>query len=293
MSKKSTGRFARVDQRDIHYIDEGTGQPLVLLHGWGFDHSAWRPMIDRLRSRYRVIAVDVRGHGRSQGAASAYRMKDLSSDLFGLLAELNLPKAPVLIGHSLGGSIVQQFAVDHPLVARALVIMDSDLNPPINRLLMGTVTRISSFVMRLAARLLGGKRSLGLYSPLLNVATYSSGWRKAHSDLVMEAAHKFLDNNVPDLTRSLVAWGTRPDLADALVSVSSPTLLIRGSKDLIVTEAKMSALSRALPGARRSVVEGSGHAIISEQPDAVVAMIDSFIREVASAPEWNAIAEIA
>ncbi len=285
VSNEVRDRFARVNQRDLHYVDEGTGQPLVLVHGWGFDLTCWRPMIDRLATRYRVIAVDVRGHGRSQPADSAYTLKDLALDLSELLTQLNLPEPPVLIGHSLGGSIVQQFAAEHPNAARAIIIMDSDLNASVaKRLIMSSTNRIFAWVMRLAAVILGPKRSLRLYPPLLNIATYSGGWRKAHPELLKDAADRFLDNRVKDLVWSLVAWASRPDLTENLAAVSCPALLIRGSKDLMITDASMQALSRAFPRSQLLVVEDSGHAILSEQPDIVVGMIDSFLQQ----PDANA-----
>ena len=274
MKNETKFRLAQVNGQGIHYTDQGAGQPLVLVHGWGFDHTCWQPMIDRLKTDYRVIAVDVRGHGQSESATSSYRISDLSDDLFGLLGHLELPEPPVLIGHSLGGAIVQQFAVDNPSAARAIVLMDSDLNTPANRLVLSIATRVSAWAMRLAAVVLGARRSLRLLPPMLNLATYSGSWRRAHRDYVKQAGRRFLDNHVDDLIWSLLAWGTRPNLSKSVGSISTPVLLIRGSKDLIVTRGKMKRLAKAIPGSRMLVVEGSGHATITEQPDEVVNMIN-------------------
>lgn len=293
MTMQRNGQFARVNQRDIHYIDEGSGQPLVLLHGWGFDHTCWRPVIDRLTPRYRVIAVDLRGHGRSQASSSAYQLSDLSSDLFGLIGELNLPEAPVLIGHSLGGAVVQQFVVDYPDSARSIVLLDSDLNGPAAlRWFMIAANRASSWVMRLAGLLLGAKRSLRLYSPLLSRVIYTRGWRRANAEIMRDESKRFVEaNNVDDLVWSLLAWASRPNLAERLATVSTPALLVRGSRDLIVPQGKIEALSRAIPGSRLLVVRRCGHATISERPDKVSGMIDFFVQAPPSRAEDEAPAE--
>ncbi len=79
MDRKAEERLTRARSTDIHYVDEGTGEPLILLHGWAGDHTVWLPMIDHLKSKYRVIAIDIRGHGQSKRASDAYLFKDLAS----------------------------------------------------------------------------------------------------------------------------------------------------------------------------------------------------------------------
>ncbi len=284
MSTERQGKFVRVSEREIHYIDEGSGPPLVLVHGWGFDNSAWNAVIAGLVARYRVIAIDVRGHGRSEAGRASYGMRDLSADLFGLVTALDLPERPVLIGHSLGGMIVQQFAADHPDALQAMVIIDADLNASTGvRLVMSAGSRIGAWVMRLAALLLGSKRSLRLYQPLLNLVSYSKAWRKTNAAHLKEAGRTFQSNTVAGLVWSLRAYASRPDLTEALASVSCRALLIRGSNDVIMTQGKMTALARAIPGARLEVVAGSGHMTIAEQPEAVVGLIDAFLQEEAPA----------
>lgn len=272
--------------RHLYYVDEGAGSPLILSHGWGFDHGCFRPLIDQLSERHRVIAYDIRGHGRSERSAQAYTMAQLASDLVGLIAALHLPEPPVVLGHSLGGAVVQQLLVDHPGAARAAVILDSDLNTGPSRLLLAALTRLSTPAMRIAASLLGQERSLGLYPPLLDPLTYSRTWRKANHAAVREEATRFVArNNIDDLIWSLQAWATRPSLQDALARRVTPVLLMRGDQDLIVSRAKLSRLSRSLPGSQQITVERAGHAIAFERPGVVAKAVADFVSQL---PPWSA-----
>ena len=212
-------------------------------------------------------------------------MRDLSSDLRGLIEHLDLDVAPVVIGHSLGGMIVQQFVADQPGEAAATIVIDSDLNgPAIIRLGMTAGARISSWAMRLAALLLGEAGSLRLYPFLLTPVSYSRSWRREHRHLIAEADIKFRNNDVNGLILSLLAYASRPDLTEQLQAVSIPALLIRGSKDIIMTQGKMESLSRALPTSRLVLVAGSGHMTVIEQPDTVATLVDSFLADWVTAP---------
>jgi pimeloyl-ACP methyl ester carboxylesterase len=178
--------------------------------------------------------------------------------------------------------VAQQFAADHPDAVPAMIILDADLNTTAIRLIGTAATRISAWVMRLAALLLGDARSLGLYQPILTRASYSKAWRRAHPDRLEQAGREFKLNTLNGLVWNLLAYAARPDLTQALAKVRSRTLLIRGSNDIIMTQGKMEALARAIPDSRLLVVEGSGHMTIAEQPETVVGMIDSFLQETAA-----------
>jgi len=106
----------------LRYRDEGSGRPLLLVHGWGGDLRAWEPVMPGLASQHRVIRVDLRGHGRSPIPRHGYRPTDMAGDLGALIERLGI--APVIaVGHSMGGQVVSALAVEHPtLIAGVIVI---------------------------------------------------------------------------------------------------------------------------------------------------------------------------
>lgn len=105
--------FAHVDGLRIHYAHAGSGDPLVLVHGWPQHWFAWRAVIGPLSTRYQVICPDFRGLGWSHGSASDHSLRRLGDDIVGLLDALGIDRAR-LVGHDLGGGAGYQACLDHP-----------------------------------------------------------------------------------------------------------------------------------------------------------------------------------
>ncbi|MCA9564717.1 MAG: alpha/beta hydrolase, partial [Myxococcales bacterium] len=228
-------------------------------------------------------AVDLRGHGQSQPSRGAFSISDLATDLAGLVESLELDEPPVLVGHSLGGSVAQQFVVDYPSKARGVVLLDSDLNGPVAlRWAMAVLNRISAWVMRLTGLLLG-QRSLALFQPLLTRLTYSRVWRKSNQGFLAVDGIRFRRNSIRDLAWALTAWGARPNLTKAMSGLAIPVLAVRGAKDPIVPQFKFRGLTDAIPWAVSATVEGAGHATILENPDEIARLVGDFLRQECSA----------
>lgn len=106
----------------LYFTDEGAGQPLVFIHGWTCDSTDWTWMHRHLEGRFRLVAYDRRGHGRSSEAAE-YSMVRQLEDLDVLVEALGLD-APILVGHSAGGVIASALAIERPGLARAIFVLD-------------------------------------------------------------------------------------------------------------------------------------------------------------------------
>lgn len=109
----------------LFYTDEGSGPPVVMVHGWTCDSHDWSWQIPAfLGTGHRVIALDLRGHGRSSVPADGYDPRTFAADIAGLLRARET--GPVIaLGHSLGGCIVSALAVEYPNLVRAIVPVDS------------------------------------------------------------------------------------------------------------------------------------------------------------------------
>ena len=114
----------RVRDVELFYTDDGSGARTVLLiHGLSCDSDDWVWQLGPLAGRYRVVAVDLRGHGRSSAPSSGYTPPELAADLAGFIEVLAL--GPVIaIGHSLGGVVASALAVEYPLLVEAVVTID-------------------------------------------------------------------------------------------------------------------------------------------------------------------------
>ena len=117
--------FARLNDVDLFYTDEGSGPPVVLVHGWTCDSHDWSFQIGEFATRHRVVALDLRGHGRSALAPDGqYSQRDFATDVAALIEHLELGPV-VACGHSMGGVVVAALAVEHPRLVRGLVEVDA------------------------------------------------------------------------------------------------------------------------------------------------------------------------
>ncbi|WP_049558402.1 alpha/beta fold hydrolase [Nonomuraea sp. SBT364] len=111
---------------DLFWLDTGTGRPLVLLHAGFLHHRMWDEQIPAFADRFRVIAPDARGHGRSANAAAPYRLTD---DLAALLRHLDTGPA-VLVGVSMGAATAVDTALEHPDLVSAVVVSGAGTSEP-------------------------------------------------------------------------------------------------------------------------------------------------------------------
>jgi pimeloyl-ACP methyl ester carboxylesterase len=108
----------------LHYVDAGTGDPpLLFVHGWCCDHTFYEPQFEHFKSRHRVVALDLRGCGKSDKPASGYDIPTLTDDVAALCKEAGVER-PVVIGHSLGGMMCVDLAARYPSIPRAIVADD-------------------------------------------------------------------------------------------------------------------------------------------------------------------------
>jgi pimeloyl-ACP methyl ester carboxylesterase len=112
---------ARVtDVGQLAYDVHGAGSPLLFIHGLTFDRSTWEPIVERLADRYTCVAVDLPGHGGSEGS-SVRRLDDVAAAVQHLLGQLQLDP-PVVVGHSMGGALAAMYAAAYP--TRGVVLVD-------------------------------------------------------------------------------------------------------------------------------------------------------------------------
>jgi pimeloyl-ACP methyl ester carboxylesterase len=143
----------------LRYIDTGAGEPpLLFIHGWTCNRAHWRDQIPHFAKKHRVVAVDLRGHGESDGSDGDCSIDGFVDDVAWLIGELGLQR-PVVIGHSMGGVIALNLARQHPKLASAIVMVDAPafplpdtLRPVADQLLVGLQTPAYSAIAEAFAR---------------------------------------------------------------------------------------------------------------------------------------------
>lgn len=120
-------RTANVNGINIHYVIQGQGDPVILLHGWPEFWYGWRCQIPVLAERYQVIVPDLRGFGYSDKPPTGYDTRTSASDIYQLMRALGHERA-FMVGHDIGARVAFRFALDHEDAVRKLALLDS--TPP-------------------------------------------------------------------------------------------------------------------------------------------------------------------
>jgi pimeloyl-ACP methyl ester carboxylesterase len=246
----------------IAYRDAGAGEVLLLVHGLGGSSSSWAEVIPKLSDKYRVIAPDLLGHGRSDKPSGDYSPAVFARLLCDLLDALGIDKATV-VGHSLGGGVAMTFASQHRTHCRRLVLLNSGgFGPEVSVLLRMLSLPGSGFVLPL-------------------IAAGRAIWAGGVSS-VREVVPGRDDRRVFLRTlRSVV--NLRGQAASALTCLHSfaglPTQIIGGENDRVIPVAHAHAAHNALPGSRLDIIPGVGHDPQMQRPDIVADLIDDFVAQ--------------
>lgn len=254
------------DGCQLHYEDYGHGTPVLLIHGLGSSTLDWEFQIPVLSAHYRVLALDVRGHGRSDKPRERYRMVDFADDVAALIEHLQLP--PVhLVGISMGGMIGFQLGVDQPNLLRSLTIVNSA--PEVKAHNLGERLEIAK--RWLLARLL----PLETLAKALGKLLFP---RPEQAELRHKVEQRWPRNDKRAYLASLdaiIGWGVR----ERLQRITCPTLVISADRDYTPIEHKQAYVTE-LPDARLQVIDNSRHATPLDQPQRFNTVLLDFFGEV-------------
>lgn len=112
---------------ELYYQEKGSGEPLILLHGNGEDSTYFENQMEYFQSRYRVVAPDTRGHGKSPRGSAQFTIEQFSSDLYDFMKLHGISNA-VILGFSDGANVAMKFAMRHPDMVKALILNGGNLN---------------------------------------------------------------------------------------------------------------------------------------------------------------------
>ena len=252
-------------------LGEPTGRPVLLVHGYTNTALDWVPLVPELAPHERVIIPDLRGHGKTGKPECCYTRQDFAYDLRLLLDRLHIERTDV-IASSMGSIIMQSFVELWPdRVRRAVLIGSTGGRPP------GERPAGAADLTDYAAQIRALKEPLDPDSPFM-IAWWSS---PTPVDPAFNRRQRRDAAAVPLPIWLAMLGQTFPDYEEfqrTLRSFTVPALLIWGSKDPIMDEQQRASLRAALPNAQVKVFDGLGHAPFWEQPQAVAAVINDFLR---------------
>jgi 3-oxoadipate enol-lactonase len=263
--KTTDGRFA------YEAAGDPAAPPLVFLHGIGGAARAWRGQLDAFSDRYRVIAWDMPGYGGSAPLATV-SIAALADALQNFLQAIG-PTRPILVGHSIGGMIVQQWLAKNPDAAATVVLAqtspafgkpDGDWQKAFIDARLGPLDRGETLV----------SLAPSLVQELVGDDPDPNGMDLARDCMA----------SVPEATyRATMLALMGFDLRAALKSIAVPTLVLSGSKDNNAPAPMMAKMASYIPSATYLELEGVGHLANLERPGAFNAALDTFLKANAAA----------
>lgn len=256
-----------------HFSILGSGPTVLMLHGIGGGHLSFAPQLEGFAAAgFRAVAWDMPGYGFS-APVEPFNFKGLAARCVALIEALQCPSLS-LLGHSMGGMVAQEVALRRPDLVNRLILCGTSAS--FARRTDGTQAAewADRFIAQRTAPLTQGRSMEDLAGELVPAMVGS----QAQPEGVRMAVHCL--SQVPAATyRRAVECVATFDRQNALSELAMPTLLVGGSEDRVARPESMRAMARVMPRARYEQLEGAGHLMHLELPEAFNACVVSFLRE--------------
>ncbi|WP_452229007.1 MULTISPECIES: alpha/beta fold hydrolase [unclassified Lacinutrix] len=255
----------QVKDIELDYEDYGKGNVLLLLHGLGSTKKDWDGQVPFFSKKYRVITLDLRGHGDSTKPLDAYGVGFMTEDVTLFLDKLNIKKA-TFVGFSMGGAVAFEMAAKHPEYVENLVIVNS--GPDFND--MG---KTGEDLLKNRTEFLQTKG----VEPLAKEISFNM-FPEAHQiDLRNQFEERCKNNDYNAYFKSFVTlmdWG----LGDRIKNITTRTLVVASDMDYTPVSFKQAYVDK-LQNASLVVIENSRHGVVIDQPEAFNVALENFLED--------------
>lgn len=261
----------RINNAGIYYEEQGVGpETVVFAHGFLWSCRMFDKQVSELKSQYRCVAFDFRGHGRSETTGDGYDMETLAKDAAGLIEGLHC--APChFVGLSMGGFIGMRLAAERPELIRSLILFDTTADPE-------TPENLTKYKrLSLVARLLGPKIVVGRIMPLMFGRTFLED--PARAEERNEWRKRMGTQDRVGITRAAMGVAKRQGVQEKLGMIRAPTLVVVGEQDVALPLEHSERLRQGISGSRLVVIPHAGHTSTVEEPQEVNNAILSFLHE--------------
>jgi 3-oxoadipate enol-lactonase len=251
---------------ELHSRDEGSGPVILLLHGVGGSHTVWNDVVSGLTSEFRVLAPDMRGHGRtSSPTGSHYTFAELEGDVVRFLDDKAIDSA-YLVGLSGGALLALRISLDYPARVRGLVMVSG-------------AAYVDNHSRSIAQRWTEtyAKEGPDAYGLRILKDLYYPDWIEAHLDFADQVREEVRHHDFGPATR----WGHSVEKFDERArvgKVSIPTLIVQAMDDQVVDASHGRILRQSIPGAQIRILAETGHMVPLERPKETIEAVTNFVR---------------
>ena len=254
----------------IAYSDRGTGLPIVFLHAFPLNRAMWATQENALSSQFRIITIDLRGHGESDAPLWRYTLDQSADDVSALLDHLAIQQA-LFVGLSMGGYILFAFYRKYAARVKGLILADTKAQAD-------TVEgKDARFQMAQTAYKKGPTAIADIMIPkLLSPATIQT-----RPEIVQKVRSMIESTQISGIAGNLMAMAERPDSVPLLSRITCLTRIIGGELDQATPPSDAKLMTEKIPGARLTVIPGAAHLANLEQPTTFSQIVSSFASDLA------------
>jgi 3-oxoadipate enol-lactonase len=257
----------------LGYVDSGTGQPIILIHGLFLDHRAFELQIEAFGDRARIIAIDIHGHGSSSELKTPMSLEEMAEDFWDLVRQLGIERA-IWCGLSIGGMTSLRVAIEHPEAVSGLLLLNTNGGsgaikkvPSLDGLNAVLTLRFlwhTSFLKKqvMSAGLLG-KKTLQTKPELLSL------WIERMKGISTSSVVNGIE----------AVLGAR-SILNALSGIRVPTIVAGGQEDVALPIAACREIQQRISGAKLVEIENCGHSSAIEQPQIVSQLLAELMTRV-------------
>jgi len=262
--------FITVNGTKICYDDFGEGlEPIIFLHGFPFDKSAWKPQIDFLKNTYRVIAIDIRGFGKSSAGTDKMSMNLFAEDLIKFMDALEI-KTAVVCGLSMGGFILLNAANRFPERFSALILADTQCIADTQEVKESRAKTIAQIE----------KEGTEKFAEYFLQAIFHPHTINNERGIV-ENIRGIIKNNSPEIIiAGLHALASRDETCSSLNRISVPVLILCGKQDTVTPAAQSVYLNKNIKDSFIHLIDNAGHLSNLEKADEFNHYLSYFIHDM-------------
>ena len=261
---------AQINGITIAYSDQGTGLPIVFLHAFPLNRTMWATQEKALSSQFRIITIDLRGHGDSDAPLWRYTLDQSADDVRTLLDQLAIQQA-LFAGLSMGGYVLFAFYRKYAARVKGLILADTRAQADTAEGKDGRFQMAQTVYKK-------GPSAIAdiMIQKLLSPATIQT-----RPDLIQQVRAMIEGNQISGIAGDLMAMAERPDSVLLLSQITCPTQIIVGELDQATPPSDAKLMAEKIPGARLAVIAGAAHLTNLEQPEAFNQIVAAFASELA------------
>ncbi|MCS6293961.1 MAG: alpha/beta fold hydrolase [Nitrospira sp.] len=253
----------------LAHSNTGTGLPIVFLHAFPLNRTMWAEQEAALSSQFRVITIDLRGHGESDAPLWHYSLDQAADDVCALLNHLSIAQA-LFVGLSMGGYILLALYRKYADRVKGMVLADTRAQADTPE------GKAGRFQMAQIAYKQGPSAIADIMIPkLLSPATIQS-----RPEIVQRVRTMIEGNQISGIAGDLMAMAERPDSVPLLKQIACPTQIIVGELDQATPPADAKLMAEQIPHARLAIIPNAAHLANLEQPEAFTRLIEEFYSEL-------------